>query len=100
MRQNEQPVSVSYTALFLNFCLRWAGPRPHIPFPSRPHIVCKFSRHGDNLRPGSPSITVLVFPDFADAYSRAAASYRLTQLSGQIPESSQFLGASKLPLLE
>ncbi len=49
---------------------------------------------------GFPSITVLVFPDFADAYSRTTASYRLTQLSGQIPESSQFLGASKLPLLE
>jgi hypothetical protein len=88
---------------FFFFFLRWVGPRPHIPFPSRPHFVCKFSRHGDNLsvlRPGSLSITVLVFPDFADAYRRTTASYRLTQLSGQIPESSQFLGASKLPLLE
>ncbi len=73
------------------------SPTPH-PISSRPHFVCKFSRHGDNpsvLRPGSPSITVLVFPDFADAYSRTTASYRLAQLSGQIPESSQFLGASK-----
>jgi hypothetical protein len=72
--------------LFFNICLRWAGPRPHIPFPSRPHFVCKFSRHGDNLsvlRPGSPSITVLVFPDFADAYSRTTASYRLTQLQAK-----------------
>ncbi len=53
---------------FLKICLRWAGPRPHIPFPSRPHFVCKFSRHGYNLsvlRPGSPSITILVLPDFA-----------------------------------
>ncbi len=82
---------------FLLVCLRWAGPRPHIPFPSRPHFVCKFSRHGDNLsvlRPGSPSIMVLVFPDFADAYNRTTASYRLNQLSGQIPESSHFFGAS------
>jgi hypothetical protein len=34
--------------------------RPHIPFPSRPHFVCKFYRHADNLsfvKPGSPSIT-------------------------------------------
>ncbi len=79
------------------------GPRPYIPFPSRPHIVCKFCSRGDNLsvlRLGPLSITVLVFPDFADAYSRTTTSCRLTQLSGQIPESSQFLGASKLPLLE
>jgi hypothetical protein len=51
--------------LLFFICLRWAGPRPHIPFPSRLHFVCKFSRHGDNLsvlRHGSPSITVLVFP--------------------------------------
>jgi hypothetical protein len=27
----------------------------------------------------APSITVLVFPDSADAYSRTTASYRLTQ---------------------
>jgi hypothetical protein len=73
--------------------------RPAIPPPLPPTGSVRYSRHGDNLsvlRPGSPSITVLVFPDFADAYSRRTASYRLTQLSGQIPESSQFLGASKL----
>ncbi len=67
-----------------NFILffRWAGPRPHSPFPSQPHFVCKFSGGGDNLsvlRPGSPSITVLVFPDFADAYSHKTTSSRLTQ---------------------
>ncbi len=88
---------VQYINFF--FFFRWAGLRPHIPFPSRPHFVCKFSRYGDNPR-GSPSITVLVLPDFADAYSHTTASCRLTQLSRQIPESSQFLGASKLPLLE
>jgi hypothetical protein len=74
------------------------SPTPH-PISLPTHFVCKFSHHGDNLsflRPGSPSITVLVFPDFADAYSRTTASYRLTQLSGQIPESRQFLGASLL----
>jgi hypothetical protein len=89
--------------LFFKICLLWAAPRPHTPFPSRPHFVCKFSRHENNLsvlRPGPPSITLLVLPDFADAYSLTTASYRLIQLSGQIPESSQFLGASKLPLLE
>ncbi len=93
----------SFFYFFKNICLRWAGPQPHIPFPSRPHFVCKFSRHGDNLsvlRPGSSSIIVLVFPDFADAYSRTTASYRLTQLLGKIPEISQFLGSSKQPFLE
>ncbi len=94
--------SLSCVHFFFMFS-RWAGPRPHIPFPSRPHFVCKFSRHGSSSPVTShlaPSITVLVLPDFADAYSRTTASYRLTQLSGQIPESSQFLGASRLPLLE
>jgi hypothetical protein len=95
--------NTKFLIFYFLICLRWAGPWPHIPFPSRPHFVCKFSRHGDNLsvlRPGFPSIKVLVLPDFADAYSHTTASYSLAQLSGQIPESSQFLGASKLPLLE
>ena len=89
--------------IFIKLCLRWAGPRPHIPFPPDLIFVCKFSRHGSSSPVTShlaPSITVMVLPDFADVYSRTTASYRLTQLSGQIPESSQFLGASKLPLLE
>jgi hypothetical protein len=41
----------------------------------------------------------LVLPDFADAYSRTTASYRLTQLSGQIPESSQFWVPVNYPYL-
>ena len=86
----QEPWSFLHKKFLFKFWLHWAGPLPHIPFPSRPHFVCKFSRHGDNLsvlRPGFPNITVLVFPDFADAYSRTTASYRLTQLSGQIPVS-------------
>jgi hypothetical protein len=97
-------LQVQSKIFFSSFFLRWAGPRPHIPFPSRPHFLCKFCCHGDNLsllRLGSPSITVLVFPDFADAYSRTTASYRLTRLfRPNTREYSQFLGASKLPLLE
>ncbi len=70
-------------------------PDPTSHFPPDLILYVKFSCHGDNLsvlRPGSPSITVLVFPDFADAYSRTTGSYRLSQLSGHIPESSQFFG--------
>ena len=58
------------------------SPTPH-PISSRPHFVCKFSRHGSSSPVTShlaPSITVLVFPYSADAYSRTTASYRLTQL--------------------
>ncbi len=33
----------------LNVCLLWAGPRPKIPFPTRPHFVCKYCRPGNNL---------------------------------------------------
>jgi hypothetical protein len=69
--------------LFLKLFLRWAGPRPHIPFPPDLIFVCKFSRHGFSSSVTShlaPSITVLVFPDSADAYSHTTASYRLTQL--------------------
>ncbi len=94
-------MSVKFFLFFYLFA--WGGPWPYILFPFRPHFVCKFSNHGDNLsilRPWSQSITVLVFPDFADAYSRTTASYKLTQLSDLIPEISQFLGASKLTLLE
>ncbi len=40
---------VSVSNFFLNFVLRWAGPRPHIPFPPDLIFVCKFSRHGSNL---------------------------------------------------
>jgi hypothetical protein len=85
--------------VFFRICLRWAGPRPHIPFPSRPPFVCKFSRHGDNLsvlRPGSPSITVLVFPDFADAYSAQLRPIDLHNFQAKyqkvvsVPESSQY----------
>jgi hypothetical protein len=53
------------------------------------------------LRPGSQSITVLIFPDFDDAYTVVAELHTidLHNFSDQISESSQFLGACKLPLL-
>ncbi len=58
------------------------SPTPH-PISSRPHFVCKFSRHGSSSPVTihlAPSLTVLVFPYSADAYSRTTACYRLTQL--------------------
>jgi hypothetical protein len=76
MRQNhlfrihENYGSSAWQKIFLKICLHWAGPRPHIQFPSRPHFVCKFCPRGENIsfvRPGYPSITVLGFLDFADA---------------------------------
>ncbi len=91
-----------YIYFFLIVFALGGSPTPH-PISSRPHFVCKFSRHGSSSPVTShlaPSIMVLVFPYSADAYSRITASYRLHNFLGQIPESSQILGASKLPLLE
>jgi hypothetical protein len=93
----------SFFLFFFKIVFALGGsPAPH-PISSRPHFVRKFSRHGSSSPVTShlaPSITVLVFPDSADAYSRTTASYSLHNFLGQIPESSQFLCASKLPLLE
>jgi hypothetical protein len=58
--------------------LRWAGPRPHIPFP--PDLILYVNLVAMGPVHLAPSITVLVFPYSADAYSRTTASYRLTQL--------------------
>ena len=36
------PLNSSSIGIFFFFfliCLRWAGPRPHIPFPTRPHFL-------------------------------------------------------------
>jgi hypothetical protein len=92
-----------YFYLFFKIVFALGGsPTPH-PISSRPHFVCKFSHHGSSSPVTShlsPSITVLVFPDSADAYSHTTVSYRLTQLFRPTPERSQFLGASKLHLLE
>jgi hypothetical protein len=75
--------------------LRWAGPWPHIPFPPDLILYVNLVAMGPvHLSP------VTCPPDSANAYSRTTASYRLTQLFRQKLESSQFLGASKLPLLE
>jgi hypothetical protein len=69
----ELDIIVFYIFFFIFFkelFLRWAGPRPHIQFPP---LVQPDTSHL------APSITVLVFPDSANAYSRTTASYRLTQ---------------------
>jgi hypothetical protein len=61
-------------------CLCWPGPRPHIGFPLRPHFVCKFCRHGDNLsflRHRSQSITILIVAQLRPI--------DLHNVSGQIP---------------
>ncbi len=84
-------------------CFHWAGPWTHIPFTFWSHFVCKFSHHRDNksfiLRPGSPSNnTVLVFHDFNETYS-IITQLRLIDLHN-FSENSQFLGASKLFLIE
>ncbi len=39
------PLSLQF---FVCLFLRWAGPRPHIPFPPNLIFVCKFSRHGSS----------------------------------------------------
>jgi hypothetical protein len=83
LKQFLLPIQYIKNIFFFKLCLCWAGPRPPIPFPPDLIFVCKFSRHGSSSPVTShlaPSITVLVFPDSADAYSRTTASYRLTQL--------------------
>ncbi len=83
-------------------CFHWADPWTHIPFTFWPHFACKFSHHRDNksfiLRPGSQSNTVLVFHDFNETYN-IITQLRLIDLHN-FSENSQFLGASKIFLLE
>jgi hypothetical protein len=67
---------------FFCFFVGWV-PDPTSHFLPTSFFLCKFSRHGSSSPVTShlaPSITVLVFPYSADAYSRTTASYRLTQL--------------------
>jgi hypothetical protein len=86
------PVRIRYRPIV--FALG-GSPTPH-PISSRPHFVCKFSYHGSSSPVTShlaPSITLM----------HIVAQLRpidLLNFLGQIPESSQFLGTSKLPLLE
>ncbi len=85
---------------FFFFCVgRVPDPTSHSP----PDVILYVNFVAGNnlsfLRPESPSIMVLVFHDFADAYCRTTATYRLPQLSGQIPESSQFLVPVNYPSL-
>ncbi len=57
---------------FLNICLRRAGPRPHIPFSSRPlflYVNLVAREHRMSFRTLAPRLTVLDIPYFADAYS-------------------------------
>jgi hypothetical protein len=68
---------------FFLFFLRWAGPRPHIPYSPDLILSVNLVAMGPvHLSPVTwpQAFTVLVFPYSADAYSRTTASYRLTQL--------------------
>jgi len=75
---------------------------------SRPLFICTehlVPIHGwylSSLNPGSLPSTLRywVFPAFANACSPRVASYRLTQLSGQIPEKGQIIGAHVIPISE
>jgi hypothetical protein len=83
----ESVQSTGYLVLYIFFffltLFALGGSRPHIPFPPVLIFVCKFSHHGSSSPVTShltPCITVFLFPDSADAYSRTTVSYRLTQL--------------------
>jgi hypothetical protein len=58
---------------FWKICLRRAGPKPHIPFSSRPlflYVNLVAREHRMSYRTLAPRLTVLDIPYFADAYSR------------------------------
>ncbi len=83
--------------------LRWAGPRPHIPFPPKLILYVNLVAMGPvHLSPVTWPLALQYW------YSLTPLMHIVAQLRpidlhnflGQIPESSQFLGASKLPFLE
>jgi hypothetical protein len=88
---------------FLNMFLRWAGPRPHIPFP--PDLIL----YVNLVAMGPVYLSPVTWPQALRYwYSLTPLMHIVAQLRpidlhnflGKIPESSQLLGASKLPLLE
>ncbi len=83
--------------------LSWAGPRPHILLP--PDLIL----YVNLVAMGPVHLSPVTWPQTLRYwYSLTPLMHIVTQLGpidlhnflGQIPESSQFLGASKLPLLE
>jgi hypothetical protein len=83
--------------------LRWAGPRPHIPFP--PDLIL----YVNLVAMGPVYLSPVTWPQALRYwYSLTPLMHIVAQLRpidlhnflGQIPGSSQLLGASKLPLLE
>jgi hypothetical protein len=88
---------------FFKLFLRWAGPRPHIPFPPDLILYVNF------VAMGPVHLSPVTWPQALRYwYSLTPLMHIVAQLQpidlhnflGQIPESSQILGASKLPLLE
>jgi hypothetical protein len=88
---------------FLKLCLHWVGPRLHIPFP--PDLIL----YVNLVAMGPVHLSPVTWPlALRYWYSLTPLMHIVAQLRpialhnflGQIPESSQFLGASKLPLLE
>ncbi len=88
--------------VFLLIVLRWSGPRPHISFP--PDLIL----YVNLIAMGPVHLSPVTWPQALRYwYSLTPLMHIVAQLGpidlhnflGQIPESSQILGASKLPLL-
>ncbi len=88
---------------FFILFLRWAGPRPQIPFP--PDLIL----YVNLVAMGPVHLSPVTWPQALRYwYSLTPLMHIVAQLRpidlhnflGQIPESSQILGASKLPFLE
>jgi hypothetical protein len=86
----------SLNFFFFKLCLRWAGPRPHIPFP--PDLIL----YVNLVAMGPVHLSPVTWPlAFRYWYSLTPLMHIVAQLRpidlhnflGQIPESSQFLGA-------
>jgi hypothetical protein len=97
------PSTVECFFCFFILFLHWPGPRPHIPFP--PELIL----YVNLVAMGPVHLSPVTWPQaFRYWYSLTPLMHIVAQLRpidlhnllGQIPESSQFLGASKLPLLE
>ncbi len=93
----------THQTFFFKDVLRWAGPRPHIPFP--PDLIL----YVNLVAMGPVHLSPVTWPQALRYwYSLTPLIHIVTQLRpidlynflGQIPESSQILGANKLPLLE